>query len=69
MPAPNVMERVLFTEKDPANDNHLKIMWKTDNPNSKPIDMTSFMKGGVIAAQLEVRDNQLKQYQNFLHQE
>ncbi len=53
----------LLTEKDPNNDNHLKVMWKTDNPNSKPIDMTSLMKGGSIAAQLQVRDNELKQYQ------
>ena len=44
----------LLTEKDPKNDNHLKVMWKTDNPNSKPIDMTSLMKGGAIAAQLQV---------------
>ena len=62
----NGTAHILFTEKDPENGNHLKIMWKTDNPNSKPIDMTSFMKGGVIAAQLEVRDNQLKQYQTDL---
>lgn len=62
----NGSAHILFTEKDPENGNHLKIMWKTDNPNSKPIDMTSFMKGGVIAAQLEVRDNQLKQYQTDL---
>ena len=52
----------LLTEKDPNNDNHLKVMWKTDNPNSKPIDMTSLMKGGTIASQLQVRDNELKQY-------
>lgn len=64
----NGTAHILFTEKDPENDNHLKIMWKTDNPNSKPIDMTSFMKGGVIAAQLEVRDNQLKQYQTDLNE-
>ena len=56
----------LLTEKDPNNDNHLKVMWKTDNPNSKPIDMTSLMKGGTIAAQLQVRDNELKQYQSDL---
>lgn len=62
----NGTAHILYTEKDPENDNHLKIMWKTDNPNSKPIDMTSFMKGGVIAAQLEVRDNELKQYQTDL---
>lgn len=62
----NGTAHILFTEKDPENGNHLKIMWKTDNPNSKPIDMTSFMKGGVIAAQLEVRDNKLKQYQTDL---
>ena len=32
----------------------------------KPIDMTSFMKNGTIAAQLQVRDNELKQYQSDL---
>ena len=36
----NGTAHILFTEKDPENGNHLKIMWKTDNPNSKPIDMT-----------------------------
>ncbi len=57
---------ILLTEKDPNNNNHLKVMWKTDNPNSKPIDMTSLMKNGTIAAQLQVRDNELKQYQSDL---
>ena len=57
---------LLLTEKDPNNNNHLKVMWKTDNPNSKPIDMTSLMKNGTIAAQLQVRDNELKQYQSDL---
>ena len=62
----NGTAHILSTDKDPENGNHLKILWKTDNPNSKPIDMTSFMKGVVIAAQREVRDNQLKQYQTDL---
>ena len=62
----NGTAHLLLTEKDPENDNHLKVMWKTDNPNSKPIDMTSLMKGGAIAAQLQVRDNELKQYQSDL---
>ncbi len=57
---------ILLTEKDPENENHLKVMWKTDNPNSKPFDMTSFMKNGTIAAQLQVRDKELKQYEKDL---
>ncbi len=62
----NATAHILLTEKDNKNNNHLKILWKTDNPNSKPIDMTDLMRGGSIAAQLEVRDNALKQYQSDL---
>ncbi len=62
----NGTAHILLTEKDPKNDNHLKVLWKTDNPNSKPLDMTSLMKNGTIAAQIQVRDNELKQYQTDL---
>ena len=56
----------LLTEKDPKNENHLKIMWKTDNPNSKPVDITSLIKKGTLAANIQVRDNELKQYMQDL---
>lgn len=56
----------LTTEADPENDNHLKVMWTTGNPNSKPMDMTKLMKNGTIAANLQVRDNEIKQYMSDL---
>lgn len=51
----------LLTEADPENNNHLKVLWTTGNPNSKPLDMTDMMKNGTIAANLQVRDNEIKQ--------
>ncbi|MDE7169227.1 MAG: flagellar hook-associated protein FlgK, partial [Mucispirillum sp.] len=57
---------LLATESDPSNDNHLKVMWRTDNPNSKSIDVTDLMRNGTIAANLQVRDNELKQYMEDL---
>ena len=57
---------ILYTEPDKNNEGHLKVMFKTRNSNDKGLDMTSFMKNGTIAANIKVRDNELKKYINDL---
>lgn len=53
----------LFTEPNSNNDGHYSITWGTKNDTKGQVDLTSYITGGSIGAELKVRDEVLSSYQ------